>query len=181
MRLPSRLAVPLLLLILAGASSASACTTRPDAAEIGSRYVLRGALAYDSKTRLTWQRCGYGQQFRDGRCVGALTLVTPDEAAQAARKAGTGWRVPTVDELASLVTQRCRPPMLNPQVFPDVRAVSEGKAAFWSSSRHEALPMLTYNVDFIAPAVDANTAGVSMGVRLVRSGRFPEQVTPRPD
>ena len=66
-------------------------------------------------------------------------------------------------------------------VFPDVRAVSEGKAAFWSSSRHEALPMLTYTVDFIAPAVDANTAGVSMGVRLVRSGRFPEQVTPRPD
>jgi len=159
------------LLMPAGATSAAACTTRPDAAEIGRRYEVRGALVFDRTTRLTWLRCGHGQRLRDDRCVGALALLTPDEAAQAARKAGTGWRVPTVDELASLVTKQCTPPMLNRRVFPDVREISEGKAGFWSSSRDRDLPMLTYNVDFIAPALDANTSGVTMGVRLVRSGR----------
>lgn len=164
----------LTLLALAGNAWAMNCASRADATEIGSRYVLRGALAFDRKTRLTWQRCGHGQHYRGDRCLGALKPLTLDEARRAAREAGKGWRVPAVEELASLIKKKCSAPMLNRQVFPDVTEIAEGMAKYWSSTRDKDMPMLTYNIDFIAAGFDANTAGIRMGVRLVRSERHPD-------
>ena len=166
----------LFAILLAGVANvfAADCASTPDSDEIGSRFLLKGELAFDSKTKLTWQRCGFGQHYKDGRCLGTLKLVTHTEAKQAALKAGKGWRVPSLDELASLIEKRCLAPMLNQVVFPGVREIAEGKAKYWSSDRDKDLPTLIYNVDFLGPAMDANTSGIALGLRLVRSGSLPE-------
>jgi hypothetical protein len=166
----------LFAILMAGVANvfAADCASTPDSDEIGSRFLLKGELAFDNKTKLTWQRCGFGQHYKDGRCSGALKLVTYTEAKQAALKAGKGWRVPSLNELASLVVKKCAAPMLNQSVFPDVREISEGKAKYWASDRDKDLPTLIYNVDFIGPGMDANTSGIAMGLRLVRLGALPE-------
>ena len=169
-----RLLVFAILLVGTANVWAADCGATPEFDEIGSRFLLKSELAFDRKTKLTWQRCGFGQHYKDGRCSGALKLVTHTEAKQAALKTGKGWRVPSLDELASLIEKRCVAPMLNQAVFPGVREIAEGKAKYWSSDRDKDLPTLIYNIDFLGPAVDANTSGIALGLRLVRSGPLPE-------
>jgi hypothetical protein len=146
----------------------AACDSVPDASEVGDRYLLEEELVHDIKTKLTWQRCGFGQKYTDGQCAGTLKLMTLDEAKLAARKEGKGWRLPTLEELAGLVRKNCLPPMMNRLVFPNVRVISEGKAKYWSSSSDVELPMMTYNIDFISAGIDANTRGIPLAVRWVR-------------
>ena len=158
------------LLLLFGKSFAADCTSEWEGAGVESAYLLQGALAYDKHANLTWRRCSHGQLFSDGHCRGNIKQLTLDEANQLARKTAQGWRLPTLNELGSLVRKSCKPPMLDQHAFPDVRAYSEGKSKYWSSSRVPDIPMMTYNLDFIDAGVDANTPGIAMAVRLVKSG-----------
>jgi hypothetical protein len=65
------------------------------------RYVIKDGEVYDKKTDLTWQRCSFGQQWKDGLgCVGIIKTLNWDDAQ---RQASAQWRVPTVDELSSLI------------------------------------------------------------------------------
>lgn len=171
-----RALIVLLACALAGnALAAGDCAFNSDTAEIGSRFVLKGALAYDKETRLTWQRCSAGQHYAKDRCVGTAESITLTDALQTAKRSAEGWRLPTLDELGSLVKKSCASPMINHRVFPDVREISEGMAKYWTSTRALDEPVMTYNVDFIVPGLDANSAGIPLGVRWVRDGRAPSK------
>lgn len=93
------------------------------------RLLAQGDTVYDRKTDLTWQRCTLGQRW-DGhsRCLGDARRLTFDEARQ--MQTG-GWRVPTLDELLSIVTPG-RVPTIDPVLFPDTPPLY-----YWATDNRE--------------------------------------------
>ncbi|MCC6915571.1 MAG: DUF1566 domain-containing protein [Rhodospirillaceae bacterium] len=103
-----------------------------------SRYVINGAQVFDKETKLTWQRCSLGQKWQEGAgCVG-----TPQDVswAQAKKMDGT-WRLPTKDELSSLVSDACLR-SANAEAFP---GFTLQHPTYWSST--ETAPGLTWTVN----------------------------------
>jgi hypothetical protein len=108
------------------AAPASASVTAP----AGARLVAQGDRVYDRKTDLTWQRCSLGQtwQAAAGRCQGAPLRLGFAEALQ---RQADGWRVPTLDELQSIVRPGARP-AIDAQAFPDTPPLY-----FWATDNRD--------------------------------------------
>jgi hypothetical protein len=68
----------------AGAGLTAAGQTTPSS---GNRFEGRGAVVYDRKTSLLWQRCSVGQQWNNGSCDGQAQTLT----WFAARGLGCRW------------------------------------------------------------------------------------------
>ncbi len=98
-------------------------------------FLTGGAVVQHKKTGLAWQRCPEGMTFvvrasaghsRD-TCRGTASTFTQEGARQlqARANAGTGrdgftdWRIPGMEELASIVEDACQVPAVNARVFPD--------------------------------------------------------------
>jgi hypothetical protein len=113
----------------AASTAEAACdASQPNPNPIG-QYVISGGEVYDKKTDLTWARCSVGQHWREAiGCVGAVRTMTWDEALQ---QSGSGWRVPTEEELVTLVSPSCKSPALNDEAFP---GMDPQKLWYWSSS-----------------------------------------------
>jgi len=78
---------------------------------------LGDGTVYDNRTGLVWQRCAYGQTWdsTEGTCTGIAQTLTWQEALQ---NAPSGFRLPNIKELASLLNLQCYGPALNATVFP---------------------------------------------------------------
>jgi hypothetical protein len=92
-----------LSLSLANAFSADSNSSESQAIQQGhSRFELRGDTVYDTKTKLTWARCSVGQQWQEGKsCVGEIRRIQFPAALNLQKD---GWRLPTKDELSTLIT-----------------------------------------------------------------------------
>jgi hypothetical protein len=124
---PCTAAVVALLLVTSAAASlaqapppatAPALAAGASVAAPPGRYALLhdGADVLDTVTRLVRRRCSEGQTLTDGRCTGTPRQSwSHDELARAAPRRETAWRMPTEQELLTLV--------LRPLRFPDGRAV----------------------------------------------------------
>ena len=120
------------------------------------------ALVTDSKTGLTWQRCSAGQSFAATTCSGTLGTYTHEEALAYA-KTQTGWRLPSVKELSSLVDSSVIGPAINGTAFP---ATPSNYA--WASSPYASDPASAWVVYFADGSVSASSRSNSYHVRLVR-------------
>jgi hypothetical protein len=159
MKLP--FAVASIAIVLTSAS-ASWATCRPT-----SWLTINGGEVYDKNTNLTWARCSVGQRWQDGAgCIGAVKTFT---FAEAQKQANGAWRVPTRDELESLIDQSCSPAKINDQAFPEMDPTM---LAYWSSTPNTRDDSLAYFVNFYDGTVDnGGYYREGMGaVRLVRSG-----------
>jgi hypothetical protein len=129
------------------------------------RYAINGAEVYDSQTKLIWARCSVGQEWKDGHCVGTVTYFS---FADAQKQAGGEWRVPTKDELLSLVDKERKSfPVVDTAAFPDMDA---NHPWYWSSSTNGET--IAWYVDF----TDGYSSGFiaednKLAVRLVRNGQ----------
>ncbi|MBI2307391.1 MAG: DUF1566 domain-containing protein [Rhodocyclales bacterium] len=150
--------------------SFATCAKGKTATTPSSRFTLNGAEAFDRKTNLTWGRCSVGTTWKNGKCTGTAKLMSLSEAKEYAQKLGSGWRIPTIEELYGIVEQTCSNPAINTEVFPNVKDLGEG-APYWSITRIKEIPSLIYYVDFLSGGADGHTKGFSMAVRLVRSGK----------
>lgn len=157
------------ILIFPGPAVGACAKSKPESTPT-SRFVLKDGEAFDQKTKLTWERCSVGTSWNGSKCVGSVRLMSLDEAKKLAGKRGGGWRVPTIEELYSIVESRCTDPTVNSQVFPGVRNLGEG-APYWSTTRIREMPPLVYFIDFVNGEADGHTKGFAMAVRLVRNGR----------
>lgn len=127
------------------------------------RYVVNGGEVYDSQTNLTWQRCSVGQTWGQDMCTGTVQGMTWDKAVK--QKNGA-WRLPTRDELLTLVETPCGISKANRTIFPNM---SDLLSMYWSATAEEK---------GLAWLVGVNNASTFNGyrtsdnaVRLVRSGK----------
>ncbi len=126
-----------------------------------SRYVINGGEVYDKTTNLTWQRCAVGQQWKEGEgCAGPAQQMTWDEAM---RQANKPWRVPTKDELWTLVSPACKSPSLNGKAFLDNN--------FWYWTSTESGAVEAWFVNFTVGYTSYINRTAPFAVRLVRDGR----------
>lgn len=110
---------------------------------------------------LNWPRCLQGQAWSGTACTGDASLLSWDEA-QALLADNPGWRLPTVDELLSLVDFGRKSPALNATVF----AGAPGQPA-WTADGSGASK--AWWVHFEQGEVAAVSRDSGATVRLVRS------------
>lgn len=143
--------------LVAVVAVAVASTASADASAPAGRFTTAGGTVYDTKTKLTWQQT-----------APSLTYSWSDAktycASAGATLGGSGWRLPTVRELQTLVDYaRLTDPRIDPTAFP-----ATPSAAFWSSSPAAGSTSLAWLVNFydgFASSYDMTTA---IDVRCVR-------------
>jgi hypothetical protein len=133
------------------------------------QYVLNGDTVLDKKSGLTWARCSAGQHWQENKgCTGRISSLKWDAAMDLSRD---GWRVPTLDELKTLLSATCLAPSINEEVFPGTRA-NPRTMGYWSSTtKGSPLDRYVWVVFFDSGYFAYGNLDSSYSVRLVRSGR----------
>jgi len=164
---------------------------QPAAADvlISGRYRDHGdGTVTDVKTGLQWMRCALGQTWRDGTCVGKGDSLRWKDALQAAddfnQKGGyaghSDWRLPTIDELKTLVFCSsgeprawndtgcpCEGDYLRP-VIDQTAFPATADSWFWSSSPSDGGSDYARGVNFHTGEVGVHNKDYHPYVRLVR-------------
>ncbi len=157
--------------------------------------VNAGATVYDKATNLTWMRCSLGQRWDGKTCNGEADEYTWHDATKLTHQifaVSAAWRLPTVEELDSLVyCSKGRKPSARPngKYVKDTNGVCLGDNyqrptinirafpntpdyAYWSSSPNAGSRNYAWGVGFGLGDVNHVNNGSSYGhVRLVRAGQ----------
>jgi hypothetical protein len=156
-------------LVRAGQSFGLLNIARPD-----TDYVDQGdGTAMHTPSHLIWQRCAVGQSWTGTTCSGTPSTYTW-EAAKALTSSFAGqtdWRLPTEEELLSLVDYGKVGPAINSSLFP----AASFPWWFWSASAYAD----DYKFDFAWVVFfgrgeadgDGKIAGNGNQVRFVRDGQ----------
>ena len=90
-------------------------------------------LAKDQRTNTLWYRCAGGQRYSNFKCKGEPLRLAWDEAMkfseEFSRKSGKWWKLPTKQEMKSIMESECISPSVNPTVFPGLEVNN-----FWTAS-----------------------------------------------
>ena len=159
------------LLALAGWMAQAACLPHQGDAKAAARFDLHNETATDRTTGLEWMRCPAGTCWSNGACLGQARMMRLDEARQWVKTLGQAWRLPGIEELSSLIENRCSPPAVNARVFPGIGDWVEGGAPFWSNTPIPDMPPLVYFIDFYRGEMDGRTPRALNAVRAVRDSR----------
>lgn len=143
-------------------------------APAGKRFVISasGEEVIDKATGLIWRRCVEGLHWNGQRCQGTyLQLDWADALARASEQAsqtGLAWRLPNVNELASLIDRGRWAPALDTKVFPDNPSDWVRSATPYVADRSYA-----WSVHFDTGMVgfDGHFDTTADAVRLVRNGQ----------
>lgn len=170
-------------------TAATKTSSAPVKALIEGRYRDNGdGTITDVKTNLTWQRCSVGQHWNVSTCKGEAAGFNWGDAMMLAKD---GWRLPTKEELDTLVfcssgqrrpserqngryaqasNGRCEGnftrPTINQQAFPNMSS-----RWFWSSSPDVDDSDGAWGVSFAYGAAVDHYKYNDYGVRFVRSGQ----------
>lgn len=160
------------MILLAQPAHAQRCdASQPDTTP-ASRYSLNpNGTVTDKTTGLMWKRCTEGQSWNGKTCSGSakpLSLVDAAWLQQANAKGKsqggfTDWRLPTQDELLSLVQSRCSNPAINLKAFP-----ATASAFYWTSTQGSGTVNSFWTVDFKDGFDSLFNRGQTQYVRLVR-------------
>ncbi len=121
----------------------------------------------DSKTGLIWKRCSEGQTWTGTTCSGILLTFTHEQAlARATLQSGvTGWRLPNVKELFSIVDRTRSNPAIDTTIFP----ATNTNHNLWSSTPLVSSSLVAARyVSFVEGHVSDQQRSVGFNVRLVR-------------
>jgi hypothetical protein len=122
----------------------------------------------DITTGLVWQKCSKGQT-NDPTCSGIVTTATWQAALEYCETtlslAGRTWRLPSVNELNSIVdTGKAVAPFIDTVAFPATPATI---AIYFSASTYVAGTTSAWSVDFTYGSVPTNNKAVDYYVRCV--------------
>ena len=142
-----------------------------DIARPSTDYVDQGnGTVAHTPTRLIWQRCSLGQTWvgATSTCTGTASTYTWDAAKLLTSSfAGHGdWRLPTEEELLSLVDYGGYYPAINTTLFPNTPA-----SFFWSASAVAYYSSYAWYVYFGYGYAYSYVKGNTYQVRLVRAGQ----------
>jgi hypothetical protein len=140
-------------------------TARPT----GDYVDQRNGTVLHSPTALQWKRCVEGQQWDGNTCTGPTANYTAPQAGEIRQNfAGrTDWRIPTEDELLSLVDFTLFGPAINGTIFPAAPV-----APLWSKSIAATESLSTWFVFFNRGEAGFLSRTNLFPVRLVRSVQF---------
>ncbi|WP_019571004.1 DUF1566 domain-containing protein [Thioalkalivibrio sp. ALE11] len=175
--------------------------TRPRIGQSG-RYLDNGdGTVTDPETGLQWMRCSLGQEWDGQTCVGeGKDKMTWQDALDAAKEVNRrggyagyrDWRVPTIEELNSLVYcssgkpgyfpfvgsrdhRGCegddQMPTIDLEAFPEAFPEEWQWHQFWSASPYAGSSGLAWSVSFRTGDGHWSAKSTSRTVRLVRGGQ----------
>ncbi len=148
-------------ILLTNTAKTQTCTDLPASAP-DSRFAVNGNEVTDTDTGLIWQRCTLGQTGSD--CSGgSADRYTWQRALQAA---SAPWRLPSSNELRSIVEKQCSKPAINLTVFPNTVS-----SHYWSASPHADSSYGAWAVYFYDGGSDHYYKDYYGHVRLVRGGQ----------
>ena len=126
-----------------------------------SHLVDRGHEVYDTETDLTWAKCSVGMKWVGGKCIGVATMGSWAQANEA--KWPEGWRVPSVEELQTIVATNCKELAIDESMFP--------KTARWYWTTRKTASGC-WGVTFgNGETSNYGSCGSTGAVRLVRGGQ----------
>ena len=164
--------ITLMMLFAASSYTYALCDSNIARTAPDSRYELLNSNSEvkDTQTKLIWQRCSLGQAWDGTSCKGSAATYNWTNALQTAKNIGSGWRLPNVKELNSLVEQACYEPAINETYFPNTD--SSIYSSYWSSSPVARASDTAWIVNFKSGINDYfGTKNNSRYVRLVRSSQ----------
>lgn len=123
----------------------------------------------DRYTGLIWKRCSEGQAWNGTMCTGSATTHTHEQAMSLAGQATTGWRLPNVRELSSLLDLGCHNPAIDRVAFPNTPYQTYPQSYFWTTTPLTYSNSYAWMVGFSDGAVDNGGRSGARHVRLVRS------------
>jgi hypothetical protein len=118
------------------------------------RYTITNGTVNDSKTKLTWQQAVPWTLY---------TWANAKAHCSGMNLAGTGWRLPTVKELLTIVDESQTNPSIDPTFIPSVPP-----SLFWSSSPLASVSDQVWVVHFDYGSVGSY---IESGITLVRCVR----------
>lgn len=137
---------------------ALALTTSADATVPAGRYTISGGMVTDTETELVWQQTAPAGGYT---WANAKTYC----ASVGATLGGTGWRLPTMKELQTIVDDSRTNPSIDPTAFPGTESLG-----FWSSSPLAGLSSSAWLINFNSGNTINNATDPSdtFAVRCVR-------------
>ncbi len=158
-----------LLLLLGCVQSAFATPTTPTGDFIDNQD---GTVTHKT-TGLTWMRCSLGQKWTGSTCLGTANVYTYEQAVALKRTfAGkSGWRLPNIAELRTIVERQKHKYMINKVIFPSIRSNNIRNNWFWSSSPYAGYTFLAWSVSFHYGFAASDNRNDSLPVRLVRASQ----------
>ena len=104
-------------------------------------------LVLDLKHDIFWLRCSVGQVWQDNSCTGKAIKLTMEQVSQAIEKAneqlGGSWRLPTREELESIVCFECGKVKINNKLFPKTPY-----EPFWTGEKNSWSKQFYWSVNF---------------------------------
>lgn len=169
-----RLAVALLLAfsLQTTALAVQECSENRQATTPTSRFVVDASTGtvLDKETQLTWDICSVGQTYRNGECVGYPDVLSW-HAAVGRFTGDVDGRLPTIDELGSLIEWNCLYPAINTEIFPHT-----GIDGYWSATKVEDGTNYVRSVYFSSGEVLNSLQQTLLRVRLIRAGTYVDSV-----
>lgn len=149
-------------------SAASACASDLVETTPSSDFTALegGSVVRHEPTGLEWRRCAEGMSWTGTSCTDRPIYQSWQGALQYANTV-SGWRLPNVKELHSIV-ENCRiAPAINQQVFPGTPSSN-----FWSASPYAGTSGAAWPVNFQTGGgvFSAATFTIRTPIRLVRGG-----------
>ena len=115
-----------------------------------SQFFEEGRFVRDVRNNITWYRCTLGQVWNSDTktCSGETVRLSQDEISiavqQAEHQLGGQWRLPTKDELESLICVECAPPKIRQKYFPNIE-----REAYWSGTKNRWNRRMYWSVNFM--------------------------------
>jgi hypothetical protein len=129
-----------------------------------------GQEVLDATTQLTWRRCPEGIQWDGKTCSGKLAKFSyagaKQQAASAAKTGAKEWRIPSRDELLTIVDKQAKKkPRIDGTAFPKTPS-----APFWATRPGTDDNLNAWLVSFANGKVTGNAGQAKFPLRLVRAG-----------
>lgn len=159
--------IGLLMLLNIYQSAIADCVQSIKQSAPDSRYQLQNnnKEVKDLKTNLIWQRCAVGQSYSGTACVGVESLHTWASALQFAANTGSGWRLPNIKELKTLIEDSCYDMAINQKFFNDGMV----KTTYWTASPNSDDGNSAWRVNFDDGVARPEQKTELFAIRLVRN------------
>ncbi len=141
----------------------------------GERYSVHGdGTVTDHKTKLMWAQCAQGQTASAGSCINSAAFTWEGalgETAPSTTSSHTGWRLPNIKELESLIQRECDYPAINESVFPNPTPIPS-LIRYWSSTPSVTVfvtdATVSWTIDLAEGQIYSSSRTDFAYVRLVR-------------